>query len=498
MSKKKSKKIKNNNVLNPIENNLYINNLRNLELGSIFNDFFPSRAYTPKQVQEYLLEPFNNVNNLREVSLYLLENSTLYSKLINYLSTQLTLDNLLIPLDTGTKEQKKKWLEKSNKLIKKYNLKSNLLDIIKILFVEDVFFGLEIEDDNSITFCRLPSQFCTIIGEMDNLNIFILDLTFFDINIHLLEIVPFEIREQYLKFKEDNSLRYFEIDNTIGGVCFKLQKEIRYNLPFLSHMFSELIALEIRKDLFNKESLSNAINLLVQEIPLGKNAKNESDITLPEHIVEMAHNTLKKSVPPTTAVFTTPMKVTSLNLAKDNQPNQNLLNNNNDFLINSTGYGKFLDSNIKSDLALELSKLSDETILFKLLRQFEDYFNVKIRNNLRNENVKIKFLDITYSNREKNISNYLKLAQFGFPKSLVGIASGLSQEELYGLNSFENDFDFTEELKPLNSPHTKSKNDTSNNSTNEEIDEDNKLNNMEDNKKEEINTGKEIEEGEMV
>lgn len=107
MSKKKSKKIKNNNVLNPIENNLYINNLRNLELGSIFNDFFPSRAYTPKQVQEYLLEPFNNVNNLREVSLYLLENSTLYSKLINYLSTQLTLDNLLIPLDTGTKEQKK-------------------------------------------------------------------------------------------------------------------------------------------------------------------------------------------------------------------------------------------------------------------------------------------------------------------------------------------------------------------------------------------------------
>lgn len=142
MSKKKSKKIKNNNVLNPIENNLYINNLRNLELGSIFNDFFPSRAYTPKQVQEYLLEPFNNVNNLREVSLYLLENSTLYSKLINYLSTQLTLDNLLIPLDTGTKEQKKKWLEKSNKLIKKYNLKSNLLDIIKILFVEDVFFVL--------------------------------------------------------------------------------------------------------------------------------------------------------------------------------------------------------------------------------------------------------------------------------------------------------------------------------------------------------------------
>ena len=64
------------------------------------------------------------------------------------------------------------------------------------------------------------------------------------------------------------------------------------------------------------------------------------------------------------------------------------------------------------------------------------------------------FPDITYFNRQEKTDSYFKMAQFGFPKSLVACAMGLTPFEFKGLNDFENATNLIEELRPLQSSHT--------------------------------------------
>lgn len=423
--------------------------------GNAYSEFYSSRVFCPNDARVYLANPLSNEVGLRRLSLYLLQNSPIYSKIINYLSSLLTLDYILIPTGKQSKEEKKENMTRVHNYIKKYNLKTDILDIIKILLVEDIYFGIETEDKSNVMICRIPPEYCQIIGKTENTNIFLLSCQFFEDNPHYLSILDARIVSKYKECQKKN-IPSFEIDISMGGVCFKLQNEFRYAIPLFSSLFEDLLTLEHKKDELNAQPLFDNFKLLIQEVPLGKNSRNESDLIFPSDFVKDCHTILKGAVPKNVSVVTTPMQVNPVSLVNKNENEQEKIIGYQKFLLDSSGVGKFLSNDIKTDKALEMANISEEVVLFKLLRQIEQYFNIRVRNVLKLDNIKIKFLDVTHTNRENVVAHYLKLAQFGYPKSLVAVASGLSQEEFYGLNEFENEFDFTEQLVPLNSSHTKS------------------------------------------
>lgn len=480
MAKKKRKyteKIQQNSLL---DNALHINanKWKYNSFGSVYDNFYSTRIFTPSSARMFLAEPCSNEYNLKMLSLYLLQNSPIYSKIINYLSSLLTLDFILIPIGQQAKEEKKENLTQVHNYLKKYNLKTDILDIIKILFVEDIYFGIESEDKSNIMICRIPPEYCQIIGQTENTNIFLLSCQFFDDNPHYLNILDNKIVRRYMECKKNN-ISSFEVDISMGGLCFKLQNEFKYAIPIFASLFEDLLVLETKKDELNAQPLFDNFKLLVQGVPLGKNGRNESDFIFPENVVRDCHNSLKSAVPKNISVITTPMEISPVSLVNATENEQGKIVGYQKFLLDSAGVGKFLSNDIKTDKALEMANISEEVILFKLLRQIEQYFNVRIRNVLNIHNIKIKFLDITHTNRENMVAHYLKLAQFGYPKSLVAVASGLSQEEFYGLNEFENDFDFTESLVPLNSSHTKALKDKENNKDNENSDSEEENSNLE-------------------
>ena len=54
-------------------------------------------------------------------------------------------------------------------------------------------------------------------------------------------------------------------------------------------------------------------------------------------------------------------------------------------------------------------------------------------------------------------NRYMTMAQYGYPKSLIGAAAGISTSQLQGMNILEEDYlDLTNNLVPLKSSHTMS------------------------------------------
>ena len=73
------------------------------------------------------------------------------------------------------------------------------------------------------------------------------------------------------------------------------------------------------------------------------------------------------------------------------------------------------------------------------------------------------FPDLTVYNRKEQLATYMQTAQYGFPATLVACALGLNTNELVGMSLIENEFlNLNEILQPLQSSHTQSANDQSN------------------------------------
>lgn len=418
-----------------------------------------SRKYSKEQVRKFLENPQYYERQIREVSLYLASTSSHYLRIIHYLSTMLTLDHMLIPNGNGFESEDEilEYLNKAQLYINKFNVKQELLKIIPTVLIEDVFFGYESKNDTKSTIIKLPNNYCKIVGIENGIFIFTFDFHYFDNNEHLLRDFPPEFRRLHRRYKRSGISEY-ELNPNLGAICFKFRDDLTYNLPFFAPLFEELIELEEKKDIANEKELLNQYKLLVQKIPLKKDAKSEKDMLFDPLSVQIFHENLSGCVPNNVSVVTTPMEIEEVNLTGKTNLDDSNLADAQDNLFSSAGFGNIFSSKNKNEISFKFANVSDQSVMFKLLRQFEHFLNVRIMNELNSSKkiITIMFPDITHFNRKDKVEEYLKLAQFGYSKSLVAIASGLSQSQFLGLNKLENYLELTNKLIPLSSTHTQS------------------------------------------
>ena len=425
---------------------------KSYDLSDYSYDYKKNLIYDKYDIRYYLSKAKYYQKKIREISLYLYNNSTHYLRFIKYFTNILTLDFVVIPQIKN--KNIIKTTEKVTKFIEKYNIKHEFKKIINILLLEDIFFGYEIHKNNQIDILRLPTDYCKITGIKDGIFIFEFNFSFFDDedNFILLQSLPKELQNKYYIYKQNSDKIWQEL-NYNYSICFKLMEELDYYLPFFSSLFEEIIDLQEKKDIADiKEKLDN-YKLIVQTIPLKKDAKNEKDIIFSSNFTQKIHENVKKAVPKEIGVVTTPMKIESISLQTKKNSDSPNSSNAPDKLINASGFGNLFGIDTKSEIAFKLINKSDESIMFTLLKQFERFFNNRL-NNKFNQNVKILFPEISIFNREEKLEEYLKLAQFGYPKTLVSVASGINQNDLMNLTYLENTLDIIEDLKPLKSTHT--------------------------------------------
>lgn len=411
--------------------------------------------YNKKQVRMFLENPQQYERQIREVSIYLASSSSQYLRLILYLANMLTLDHMVVPTDSEMDKNKMIKLHKrAIQYLDKFNVKHELSKIIPTILIEDAFFGYESIEHGTSTIRKLPATHCKIVGIEDGIFIFAFNFGYFNGREHLLRDYPKEFRVLYNKYKNDHQA-WKELDPKLGAICFKYRDDLTYCLPLLAPLFEELIELEEKKDRANEKEEMENFKLLVQKIPMKADPKSEKDYVLTLPTVKKFHSNIKTALPPNVALISTPMDVKEYSFErKTNSDNANI-SEAQDILFTSAGFGNIFSSSNKSLTALKNANISDQSLMFKLLRQFERFFNSRIRNILGdNCGMSVMFLDVTHFNREDKIAEYLKLAQYGLPKTPIAVASGLSQSQFLGLNAIEEYYGLEEKLVPLNSSHT--------------------------------------------
>lgn len=425
------------------------------EYKSYYTESNRGMKYDKYQIRRFLENPQQYERQIREVSIYLASSSSHYIRLVLYLSNMLTLDHLVVPTDAEMKKDVMLSLyNRAVKYIDNFNVKHELGKIIPTMLIEDTFFGYESRTNGTSTIRKLPSNYCKIVGVEDGIFIFAFNFNYFNGKEHLLRDYPREFKNLYNRCKQ-TGVSWQELNPNLGAICLKFRDDLTYSLPLLSPLFEEIIELEEKKDRANeKEELEN-FKLLVQKIPMKADPKSEKDYVLTLPTVKKFHNNIKTALPKNVGLISTPMEIEDYSFdRKTNSDNANI-SEAQDVLFTSAGFGNIFSASNKSLTALKNANISDQSVMFKLLRQFERFFNARLKYILGSQcNMGLLFLDITHFNREEKINELLKLAQYGLPKSTIAIASGMSQSQFMGLNALESHLGLEERLVPLNSSHT--------------------------------------------
>lgn len=418
------------------------------------------RKFSKDDVSRWLDNPSNNENNLRDVHLFLLNQSMFYKRLINYFSTILTFDYILVPLGNNKTKFKSKLFKEDYysalNFLEALNIKDRFTTIIKTLVGEGIGYYFLRETENDLVLQQMPSRYCKIVGKNNIGYEYAMDMSYFNNKESQLKNYPLEIKRAYERYKKskNGSAKLQKFNNAVAPV-FKFDEDTVVAIPPFIALYYDIFDLFDFKDIIKNRMLLDNWKVLFQRIPMNtnKDAKKNSFMLDLKNATQF-HNAVKKNLPKGMSVVTSPMEITSVNTERT-QGKEGMLNYAENSFYNSAGVSNLLFNSEKTgSIGLKYSIQVDEMFVLGLYRQPERWINYKLKSKTKENKFKIIFPDLTRFNQEEKLDTYLKTAQFGFPKSLVACAMGLTPNEFKWLTDFENAMGLIEELKPLSSSHT--------------------------------------------
>lgn len=434
------------------------------------NDNLKNMKYTREQVRNFILNPDKNERQLRELSRYLFMFSSHYRRLIGYFAKMLTLDYIITPInidmDIINKSTFKASYSKVIKYIENYQIKDTFFEILSVLMMEDVYYGIERWNGDTFMLQRLPSDFCKISGFQNGLYTFSMDMSYFDSQkmdlnnqkIDLLANYPSEFKSLYNTYESKRGLKWQPVPSEFS-VCFKFNRNLISAFPPFVQIYEEIMDLEDEKIMKKDNVKAQNFKLIWQKIPTKKEPKSEKDFVFTLPTVKKFHDGVKANLPKGIGMASTPMDLDSIDFERKVGSSSSLTNSDlhaEDELFNKAGVSKSLfQGGENNSISLNRSIQMDESDMFPLLRQFERYFKYRLETVSSAIKFKIIFPDITVYNRDDKLTAMVNLGQSGFPKSLIVATAGFDVADINSLNLLENVFlNILDNMQPLQSSHT--------------------------------------------
>lgn len=433
-------------------------------------------GYSKEEITQILEE--GSPSEVQALTAYFSKVSGIYASTIEYLSSLLNYNYLLTPhYDISSPPQTKKLKASYRKYasyIKYSYLKRVLPQINQQILRTGVYYGIvrESEEEDSLVFYQLPSQFCRSRFLDKNGNAILeINCSYFSTVANgdenalrsLLSLFPRRVKSQVLSRIGGNKEQWIEILPHEGGMCFYFKDD--YTSPLAS---STLAVLEeqnarVREAARDENEMHK---LLIQKLPIDK-----SDGTLIFSLEEAAE--LHKGVcdmladNDTIDVMTTyadvkleevqePDAAASSSASRQEKYKSNIYNDIgiSTELFNASG-ANTMKYSIKKDISM----------LMKWSRQYEIWLNTWLYRKAANKNkngkpafyFSIQFLPTTEIFRDDDISTYLKTAQYGYPKMAVSAAMDLEPLDVLQMIDFENTvLKLHDNMVPLQSSYTSS------------------------------------------
>ena len=425
-----------------------------------------SNNFREEEIRRWLQNPQSNEKQLRDLSTYLYNANSLYKWFINVLSGMPTW-NWVLSMDTYGVKKKQKQLEQMYRLGAQWaNLRysqAELNKIFKTIIKEDWYYGYEVETDDSYFIMKLDPQYCRVSSIFeDGIRAFQFDFSFFDNKESIdqtkvspvIQSYPEEFRKGYAYYQRTGN-KWVQLD-PINTVCWKLNDDLDYGLPYFINMATDLSDIGFYKALSKDRAEIDNFLVLHQKIPVDENTVDKFAIS--SDLARGFDALAAQAVPESVSVITSPMDVTAVKTERGTSEKSNIKDSTTQ-AFTGAGMPEQL-ANATTSTGLGQAIKANENIVYRFYKQVEKTYNFKMRYKFPSIKMKTRILELTYFSREEKTKELLTGAQSGLvPPSHVASAQGSNPYEFLNDIDLENNIlGVTMKLKPLQTSHTMSGN----------------------------------------
>lgn len=419
--------------------------------------------FRAEDIQRWLQNPQSNEQQLRDLSIFLYNTNSLYKWFISVLAGMPTW-NWTLTMDVLDNKKKPEQLRKAYRTGAQWTgLRYSAEDLNKIfrtVIKEDWFYGYEIETEESYFIMKLDPKYCRVSAIFeDGIKAFQFDFSYFDnkqdidnADRNIINTYPEEFRKGYSYYQRTGN-KWVQLD-PLNTICWKLNDDLEYGLPYFASMFGDLSDVGFYKELAKDKAEIENFLLLHQKIPMDETSVDKFAIS--STIARGFDALASQAVPDGVAVVTSPMDVTAVKTERSVSDKSNV----KDAVTQAfTGAGMPEQlANATTSTGLGQAIKANENIVYRFYRQVEKTVNFKLRYKYPSLKFKSRILNITHFSKEEKTKELLSGAQSGIVEPMT-VASAYDINPHEFLNNLElsnNILGIYDQLRPLQTSYTMS------------------------------------------
>lgn len=433
--------------------------------------------YTKSLIKQYLQNPYNYKDSIREVSRYLFRVSTLYKKIVLYYATMFLYNYNVIYKSDFTKEiDAQKALKKYQTFLKRMqaiDLQKEAVSIIATAIRDGIYCGFVYDNEEEGFFVHmLDPKYYKIRGKnADGQWIVYFDATYFSSgsNKEFVEGIDGDMSgtwddvfvDGWNYYQEDTTNnRWFMLppEKTICLIA-NLDDEFDMPLPFFVGSFTSLLdCLDYEQLIADKTALENYA-LLVTKIPLISGSQQVDDLAVSLELVQAAQELIDAAVPDLVGTAWLPgMDVEPITFKpNDTASDTDVLSQSIENVFTQTGASQIVVSGGKSSNSVGLKHAieNDTSTAYIWVERLQSNLQYYIKANISEEFI-FKFHKETWYNREDYITQMKDAATLGGDAMDYFTALGMTPYEAYCKLRFEKAIGLKEMMVPIQTSYTQS------------------------------------------
>ena len=393
--------------------------------------------YTRDLLEQYAQSPLNNLDNIREVSRFLMRVSTLYKNIIYYFSTMPLYTYNVTPLadytsDYNTDRQLRNY-QKVLQTFHNFKMAKECHNIISNTIRDGMYVGYMYNSEKDGLFLMpLDIRYCRIYGKTPEGEwIVYFNAQFFDSGNNIDFI--YGVDNSGIGIWDECFVNGYNDYKNIGrdAQWFRLTEkntfcmiagtddEFEVPLPYFFPLFKSLLRLLDTEDLVaDKEELQN-YKLIFNRIPLINNSDEVDDYAISLEIVEQFDRMVRQILPDLVGWITTPFEDTgTIDFEKStSSTDTDELNKAMNNLFSNAGINKLIVSSGESSNAngIRYSIANDFGKISIYLRRIESWLNFWIKRNI-SDGFYLQIFDESQYNRQDFIQEKKEAASLGASK----------------------------------------------------------------------------------
>lgn len=430
-------------------------------LQAMSNEMYRAKKVNREAIRRATAAPYSNVQILQNASMMLKSTNGIYARMINYLSTMLTYDYVMYPLNVEkfkTQDKIQKSYNETALFLEKLNIKHNSHWFARRIIEQGELYLYEQMDDNGVLYQEIPCDYCKIVGMENNVLRYAVNLAAMSNDV--LSAMPVKIQQLARRFKTGKIPKEQLIDKTwyeLGeeAIAFNIDRFSSKGIPMFSHLFDDLIELETMKELYSRNAIIDNIKLIHQKLPIDK----ETGRVLMDFSVATAyHNSTKSNLPKGTAITTSPLELSALTLASANNKMRNEVDDVTKMIFDGAGISdEIFNGDRATNEAISKGIITDSLLVYVIQEMIQDYINWKLGKFKKSGAWQIQFMNTTVFNRDECVRRAKDNMAFGGSRMEFMAVSGYTPLQARSILTTEKLLGYHDELLiPAQSAHTAS------------------------------------------